>query len=223
MTVSLKLKLWQGVAVVSVALVLGGCSSESDSHAKTEQAHTQKSDTQHTHSVSQNQKAQLKKEVIQYFKQHSSSQAPAFTTRYFAGGTISSGDWYAVTPKGQLQVSNRGKPGAKAFKKHNVVGITTYTSKDGRKELDPQAKSLSNIEGYTRVAKMDRPIKKYLFADDGKVYEAKFSGQDTTLSTGFAPKDHNDKDPNLAPNDVFKPTSDKQLADFWKKTLEEAD
>ncbi|POA08648.1 hypothetical protein CD039_09265 [Staphylococcus argensis] len=211
------------MAMVSLALVLGGCNSESDSHAKTEQVHTQKSNQQHTYSVSKKQKAQLKKEVMQYFKQHSSTKTPAFTTRFFAGGSISTGDWYAVTPEGQLQVSDRGKPGAKAFKKHNIVGITTYTSKDGQQGLDPQAKSLSNIEGYTRVAKMDHPIKKYLFADDGKVYEAEFSGEDTTLSTGFAPKDHNDKDPNLAPSEVFKPTSDKQLADFWKKRLEEAD
>ncbi|UTI88308.1 hypothetical protein NIT62_05690 [Mammaliicoccus sciuri] len=55
-------------------------------------------------------------------------------------------------------------------------------------------KDLTNIQGYSSVAKMDQPITKYLFADNGKVYEYQFKpNSEPSLSTGFATKDYNGK------------------------------
>ena len=71
---------------------------------------------------------------------------------------------------------------------------------------------LTNIQGYSSVAKMDQPITKYLFADNGKVYEYQFKpNSEPSLSTGFATKDYNGKDPNLKPNEKFTVSKDKIL------------
>ncbi len=53
------------------------------------------------------------------------------------------------------------------------------------------------------------------------MYEYAFNdSKDITLSSGFAPKDHNGKDANLSPNQMFKISDNKALNDFYSKLLE---
>ncbi|WP_349421031.1 hypothetical protein [Staphylococcus felis] len=42
-----------------------------------------------------------------------------------------------------------------------------------------------------------------------------------TLSSGFAPKDYNDKDPNLAPNEQFTLTHNKELSRYYQKLIDQ--
>ena len=101
-----------------------------------------------------------------------------------------------------------------------MTGAVTYTSNKGVTGIDKAAKNLSNIEGYSAVADINKPVTKYLFADNGKVYEYAFTdSKDITLSSGFAPKDYNGKDPNLNPNQMFKVSDNKALNDFYNKLL----
>lgn len=131
---------------------------------------------------------------------------------------ISTGDWYALTADGQLQVSNQNKPGPKAFKLHTLAGFVTYKSAHKQTGIDSRAQNLSNVEGYANVADMSYPITKYLIADNGKVYKYQFQKQDDTrLSSGFAPKDHNDKDPNLSPNIQFKEVNNATMKQLLKQ------
>ena len=87
---------------------------------------------------------------------------------------ISTGDWYALTADGQLQVSNQNKPGPKAFKLHTLAGFVTYKSAHKQTGIDSRAQNLSNVEGYANVADMSYPITKYLIADNGKYININF-------------------------------------------------
>ncbi|XVL44865.1 hypothetical protein ABLW00_06640 [Staphylococcus equorum] len=63
---------------------------------------------------------------------------------------------------------------------------------------------------------------KYIFTEEGKVYEYQFEDKDdVTLASGFAPKDHTGKDPNLRPDQQFKEAENKALSKFYKELIEE--
>ncbi|AYU54493.1 hypothetical protein [Staphylococcus debuckii] len=209
--------LTYSAAVARLSLILTGCSGQSDKKTSDAKAQT----TQHDSKQASNNKVteikidkaklsdkaheKMKKEVLDWADKYGKQQGLAVSNRYFGAGEISSGDWYAMTPKGELQVSNQGSPGPKAFDRHNLVGVVMYKAKDHTTGFDTKAKDLTNIESYQNVADLNQPVTKYLFADDGKVYEYTFQPEEKVkLSSGFAPKDHNDKDPNLKPDHSFK-------------------
>ncbi|WP_245393364.1 hypothetical protein [Staphylococcus coagulans] len=145
----------------------------------------------------------------------------AVSNRYFSTSSISTGDWYAMIDQGTIQINDTGKPGRQHFDFHTVTGAVVYTSKNKKTGFDASASALSNIEGYDKVADLSQPVTKYIFTEEGQVYEYTFkNGKDVTLSSGFAPKDHNDKDPNLAPNEQFKRTQNKALSAFYQRCLQ---
>lgn len=202
---------------VSIIVFTVGCSGEKQSqqHVKSAQA-TQQKNTDINSSDKNKMKKSIMKSLDKYAKEHSL----AISNRYLSFGEYATGDAYTLTDDGEIQVSDKGKPGKKSFDIHNVVGAVSYHSSNGTTGFDKEAVSLSNIEGYQNVANMNKPITKYLFADNGKVYAHTFNSEDdVTLSTGFAAKDHNDKDPNLKPNVIFKEVKDKNLTEDWKKIL----
>ncbi|MCU5745429.1 hypothetical protein N9R04_01670 [Staphylococcus sp. SQ8-PEA] len=201
---------------IAICGLLTGCSADQTSA----QSLSHDQNQQQLHELTQHKK-QLRHDVLHYLKKHPMHSSDAMTTRYFGGGEITTGDWYALTPQGQIQVSNQGKPGFNKFGIHNLVGITSYKSAKGHKGLSEEGNNLSNIEGYARIKKRNTTVRKYLFADNGKVYEAHFKEEQPTLSTGFAPKDHTDKDPNLSPNVIFKVTKNRSLAQFWDKKIKD--
>ncbi|VEG63392.1 Uncharacterised protein [Staphylococcus condimenti] len=216
---SVKRFLTYSAAVASLSLLLTGCSSNegkktSDAHAQTEQQHSKEASTSkdikiNKEKLSDQERENMKKEVLDWADKRAKQKGLAVSNRYFGAGEISNGDWYAMTPKGEMQVSNQGSPGPKAFDRHNLVGVVMYKSKDGTTGFDSKAKDLTNIESYQNVADLNQPVTKYLFADDGNVYEYTFKPDEkVTLSSGFAPKDHNDKDPNLKPDHAFSLSED---------------
>ena len=217
-------------AVASLSLLLTGCSDQqekktSDAKAQTQQnqpASSSKDIKINKEKLSSQDQAKLKEEVMKWADKRAKQQGLAASNRYFGAGEISTGDWYAMTPKGELQVSNQNEPGPKAFERHNLVGVVLYHSNQGVTGFDEKAKDLSNIEGYHNVADLNQPVTKYLFADDGKVYECQFKpSQQITLSSGFAPKDHNDKDPNLRPDELFKPTEDQTATELMNQLIKQ--
>ena len=205
-------------------LVLSACNNEKEAtqqSGKNDKAtKSANQETSSEASISDQDKKEIKEEVLSWIAKHEKSNNKAVSNRYFGSGSMSDGDWYAGTEDGEIQVSDRGKPGPKAFDLHSVTGAVTYTSNEGVTGIDKAAKNLSNIEGYSAVADINKPVTKYLFADNGKVYEYAFTdSKDITLSSGFAPKDYNGKDPNLNPNQMFKVSDNKALNDFYNKLL----
>ncbi|MEB6061258.1 hypothetical protein MXL22_09175 [Staphylococcus pseudoxylosus] len=209
--------------LVLSCMVLAACDSEEATQQSGEKAKATKSANQEKSSkasISDKDKKEIKKEVLSWLAKHEKNNDKAVSNRYFGSGSMSDGDWYAGTEAGEIQVSNKDKPGPKAFDLHTVTGAVTYTSNEGITGIDKASKNLSNIEGYSTVADIHKPVTKYLFADNGKVYEYTFkASKDVTLSSGFAPKDHNGKDPNLSPNQMFKVSDNKALNDFYNKLL----
>lgn len=55
----------------------------------------------------------------------------AVTTLYFQHGAAGSGDWYALTPDGQVQVQNLDNPGFESFDIHAIGGVAFYTPLSG--------------------------------------------------------------------------------------------
>ncbi len=211
--------------IVLSCMALAACTNETEEPQQSgEKAKATKSANQEKSSkasISDKDKKEIKKEVLSWLSKHEKNNDKAVSNRYFGSGSMSDGDWYAGTEDGEIQVSNKGKPGAKAFDLHTVTGAVTYTSNEGVTGIDKDSKNLSNIEGYNAVADINKPVTKYLFADNGQVYEYAFNdSKDITLSSGFAPKDHNGKDPNLSPNQMFKISDNKALNDFYSKLLE---
>src|SRR5699024_10613224 len=204
-------------------LVLASCSNSKQTTQQSEEkaAHTEKTQSS-KELITDKDKKMIKKELLSWLDEHEKDNHKAVSNRYFGNGSMSDGDWYAGSEDGEIQVSNRDKPGAKAFDLHTVTGAVTYTSHKGTTGIDKDAETLSNIEGYNKVADTNKPVTKYIFADNGKVYEYEFThSEDVTLSSGFAPKDHNGKDPNLRPNEMFQVSDNKALNDFYQALLKQ--
>ncbi|MFQ3837630.1 hypothetical protein [Staphylococcus pseudoxylosus] len=212
--------------LVLSCMALAACNNETEEPQQSgEKAKATKSANQEKSSkasISDKDKKEIKKEVLSWLSKHEKNNDKAVSNRYFGSGSMSDGDWYAGTEDGEIQVSNKSKPGPKAFDLHTVTGAVTYTSSEGVTGIDKASKNLSNIEGYSTVADINKPVTKYLFADNGKVYEYAFNdSKDITLSSGFAPKDYNGKDPNLSPNQMFKVSDNKALNDFYSELLKQ--
>lgn len=207
------------VAVVMI-LILSGCQNSSQEETK-QHSETKHAETKHIQ-LSEQDKGELKQKLLKIADEYGQDQHKAVTNRYFSRNEQMEGDGYAISDDGEIQITDHDKPGWKHFNIHNVVGLTMYQGQYTQGGYDEQAQDLNNIQGYSSVAKMDKPITKYLFADNGKVYEYQFKpNSELSLSTGFATKDYNGKDPNLKPNEKFTVSKDKILNKKWKMLLSE--
>ncbi|HLR18845.1 MAG TPA: hypothetical protein VK115_02915 [Staphylococcus sp.] len=218
----------KALSMVSICTaLLVGCSNEETDTSKQSgtEAVAQESDKkgESTQSqISDKEQKQIKKEMLDWLAEHNKEDGKAVSNRYFSTSSISDGDWYAGTPKDEIQINNTGNPGPEAFELHAVTGAVVYTPKDGKAGFDKDAETLSNIEGYEEVADLSKPVTKYVFTEEGKVFEYQFEDkEDVTLSSGFSPKDYNGKDPNLRPNQQFKETENQDLSKFYKQLVEE--
>lgn len=213
-----------GLIVIFAITILIACSNDTSNKEGVKHQQETKQSEQHnveSNQISDNDKKKIKSQVLDYLAKKEKKEGRAVSNRYFSTSSISNGDWYAKTKSGEIQINDRGEPGPEAFDHHAITGAVSYVSKDGNTGFDKSAQSLSNIEGYKAVADTNQEIVKYVFTAEGEVFETSFENeQGITLSSGFAPKDHNDKDPNLSPNEQFQLTKDKDLSAFYKKTLQ---
>ncbi|MDN8847921.1 hypothetical protein Q0M30_13855, partial [Staphylococcus aureus] len=129
-------------------MVLAACNSEEATQQSGEKAKATKHANQEKSSkasISDKDKKEIKKEVLSWLAKHEKNNDKAVSNRYFGSGSMSDGDWYTGTEDGEIQVSNKGKPGPKAFDLHTVTGAVTYTSNEGVTGIDKASKNLSNI------------------------------------------------------------------------------
>ena len=140
----------KGVILITLTgMLLASCSNDKQATEQSTDkvAHSQSTqqDKKANDSVSDEDKQAIKKQLLTWLSEHEKDNGKAVSNRYFGSGSMSDGDWYAGTEDGEIQVSNRGEPGPKAFDVHTVTGAVTYTSNEGTTGKDPAANNLSSL------------------------------------------------------------------------------
>lgn len=109
----------------------------------------------------------------------------AVTEMYFTHGAAGYGDWYAVTPDGEVQAQDLDNPGFDHFDIHAIGGVAFYQPESGDIGADKNAPFPSTAEGYSRLAQPDTNVHKYMLADNGVVYELIGKKENISFSSGF--------------------------------------
>lgn len=115
--------------------------------------------------------AEINQAFLDWAIQRAELGGMAISSRFFTHGAAGRGDWYALTPDGEVQMQDNGNPGAGAFKIHMIGGCVFYTSLDGTIGLDQKAEGSSTSENYYINLDQSKPVHVYLLGDNGKVYE----------------------------------------------------
>lgn len=173
-------------------------SEEMDQSLSQEKVHSEKnSDTQES-SVSVNvnrrytevEKRTISNEFLEWAGERATMGGMAVNGSYFTHGASGRGDWYAMTTDGQNVLVQQQDPtirnGKDIYPIHSLGGVVFYTSKYGvtglSDEINDQQNHPSTATGFSEVANPDKPIVKYLLADNGIVYE--FQGT-ASFTSGF--------------------------------------
>ncbi|WCG04351.1 hypothetical protein PML89_04985 [Vagococcus lutrae] len=146
---------------------------------------------------------------------------------YFTHGASGRGDWYAKTTDGQYILVQRQDPNIgideSIYIAHAIGGVVFYYSNFGTTGLTDEVNNRDNnpstATGFSQVANMDKPIIKYLLADNGVVYEY---NSNVAFSDGFYVTDdegHFDYWPDE--QKPFKESEDKDAQEEFRRILSE--
>lgn len=166
---------------------------------------------------------EAKREMTQSFYNWAAERAKigsmAVTTRYFEHGSGGIGDWYAVTPDGEVQVQNQQNPGFNHFDIHAIGGVAFYRPLSGDYGIDESAPTIGFAEGYNRLAVEDTNIHKYMLADNGVVYELIAKKEKMGFSTGFGEYNDDGTRGDFNPTVEFDISEDQEAQQKWKRIL----
>lgn len=143
----------------------------------------------------------------------------AVTTRYFEHGAGGIGDWYAVTPDGEVQTQNHDNPGFGHFDIHAIGGVAFYQPLSGDYGIDEKAPTVGFAEGYHRLAVEGSNINKYMLADNGVVYELIAKKENMSFSTGFGEYADDGTRGDFKPTVQFKISEDQDAQQEWRRIL----
>ena len=143
----------------------------------------------------------------------------AVTNMYFSHGAAGRGDWYAMTPDGEVQTQNQDNPGFDHFDIHAVGGVAFYQPESGDYGEDADAPVPSTAEGYSRLALPDTNIHKYMLADNGVVYELIGKKENMSFSSGFGEYDDEGTYGEYPPGREFEISGDQDAQQEWKRIL----
>ncbi|MEY8560194.1 hypothetical protein AALF85_05795 [Jeotgalicoccus halotolerans] len=143
----------------------------------------------------------------------------AVTNMYFSHGAAGRGDWYAMTPDGEVQTQNQDNPGFDHFDIHAVGGVAFYQPASGDFGEDANAPVPSTAEGYSRLALPDTNIHKYMLADNGVVYELIGKREQMSFSSGFGEYDDEGTYGEFPPGVEFEISGDQDAQQEWKRIL----
>ncbi|PIO82386.1 hypothetical protein BSQ39_01815 [Loigolactobacillus backii] len=171
--------------------------------------------------LSEAEKQTVTEQMLNWADSRAQTGNMAVSNYYFNHGAAGSGDWYAQTPDGEVQVQDNNNPGTANFKIHAIGGLVFYTSKDGTTGVDDSLDSGSTADGYTTNMNFDKPVSKYLLADNGVVYELK-SGNGTTVDplTGFGEYNNNGTETTYKPDQDFTVSNDSAATNELQDLLE---
>ncbi|TGE71861.1 hypothetical protein [Weissella confusa] len=134
-----------------------------------------------TVSLTDSDKSDISNTFLQWAGQRAEMGNMAVSSWFFDHGAAGHGDWYALSDDGNIQVQNMDHPGSTSFSIHAIGGVVFYTSLDGTTGVQDLS-NYSFADNYSKVVDRDKPVVKYLLADNGKVYELKLSQQDGSLA-----------------------------------------
>lgn len=143
----------------------------------------------------------------------------AVTQMYFSHGAAGRGDWYAMTPDGEVQTQNQDNPGFDHFDIHAIGGVAFYTPASGDVGADENAPFPSTAEGYSKLALPDTNIHKYMLADNGVVYELIGKKENTGFSSGFGEYDDEGTYGEYPPGREFEISGDQDAQQEWQRIL----
>lgn len=143
----------------------------------------------------------------------------AVTKIFFSHGAGGSGDWYANTPDGEVQAQNLNNPGFEHFDIHAIGGVAFYHPISEDFGIDEYAHVPGVGEGYSRLAKPDTNIHKYMLADNGVVYELIAKRENTALTSGFGEYADNGTRGDFTPNVDFEVSQDQDAQQEWQRIL----
>ncbi|CAM4157982.1 hypothetical protein [Jeotgalicoccus halotolerans] len=143
----------------------------------------------------------------------------AVTNMYFSHGAAGHGDWYAMTPDGEVQTQNQDNPGFDHFDIHAVGGVAFYQPASGDFGEDADAPFPGTAEGYSRLALPDTNIHKYMLADNGVVYELIGKKENMSFSSGFGEYDDEGTYGEYPPRVEFEISGDQDAQQEWKRIL----
>lgn len=144
----------------------------------------------------------------------------AVTEVYFNHGASGQGDWYAVTPEGEIQVQDFNNPGFNYFGIHSIGGVAFYQPASGDFGEDAYAPVPSTAEGYSKLALPNTDIHKYMLADNGLVYELINEKEETSYTTGFGQYDNEGTYGKYPPSHSFEVSGDQAAQKEWQRILE---
>lgn len=143
----------------------------------------------------------------------------AVTKIYFSHGAAGHGDWYANTPDGEVQAQNQDNPGFDHFDIHGIGGVAFYHPVSENFGIDEHAHVPGVGEGYSRLAKPETNIHKYMLADNGVVYELIAKIENTALSSGFGEYADDGTRGDFTPNIDFEVSGDQDAQQEWQRIL----
>ena len=147
--------------------------------------------------------------------------AMAVTDYYFGHGAAGRGDWYALTPDGEVLVQDQNNPGFDAFDIHTIGGVVFYQPISGDYGADENTEVESTATGYQTMALDGTDIHKYMLADNGVVYEYISPKEVTTLHTGFGEYDDDGTPGQYGPGAPFEISADQDAQNEWQRILSE--
>lgn len=142
--------------------------------------------------LNDNQKDEIENGFMNWAAKRAQLGGMVVSDDYLNHGVAGMGDWFANTPNGRVQVQNQGNPGSSHFKLHAIGGCIFGTSTDGKvgrdDDLDICAEEYQSLDN-------NKPMDKYLLADNGVVYELKNQGV-LDETTGFCEYSDDGTNPN---------------------------
>lgn len=196
--------------------------SEASSSLSSESTESQSSSTtESSRKVQFNdvQKGQINQAFLDWAGGRAAIGNMAVSHWFFDHGAAGRGDWYAITPDGQVQVQNNGVPGENAFPIHALGGCVFYTSKDG--SIGKQELMAGSFAANYSV-KMDysKPVSKYLLGDNGVVYELKTgNGEPVSTNTGFGEYADDGSLGSYTPNRSFQISEDQAAQEKLRELI----
>lgn len=143
----------------------------------------------------------------------------AVTAIYFNHGAAGRGDWYAITPDGEVQTQNQDNPGFDHFGIHSLGGVAFYTPASGDFGADENAPFPSTAEGYSKIAVPSTNIHKYMLGDNGVVYELIGKKEQMSYTTGFGEYADDGTRGEFIPSVAFEISGDQDAQQEWQRIL----
>jgi len=208
--------------------------NETTTTSQTETSHSTESSSEERETVplrkySEEEKDELQQEFLDWAIPRAEEGGMAVTDDYFDHGASGSGDWFAETEDGEIQVQQQSTqeelPGYDAYDIHALKGVVFYVSSSGVTGYDKKPGETHGGAGggrdYGGLADADYPIHKYLLGDNGVVYELIGSVDELrAYQAGFGLYNDDGKTKDIEAEYTFKVSDDTDAQEAWKDILQ---